>query len=278
MLWSRSTKLAPSPVDLEDRVVADLRCIKCGASLRGQSVNALCPHCGHPCSDSVYGDYLIYSDRAEVDRLDEAAHVVIYGGMLLGVIIAIAMLCMVVYSENVVEAIRRGFDTLWAGVLVSPVIATTGMVLLTRRYSIAYYEAKYFNQRFMIRAGIWAGLVVILACVAAYFRARDFQVVLLAAWATVPSAAFMRGLARLMRRVPNVKLAGFAQVLGGGIWVTGVLSLLFNWLRPLAVEQADWEAPLLALQVLVSCGWLVLGLAGLRLLMVIHRNFLAIRR
>jgi hypothetical protein len=278
MLWSRSTKLAPSPVDLEDRVVADLRCIKCGISLRGQSVNALCQQCGHPCSDSVYGDYLIYSDRTEIDRLDEAARVIIYGGVLLGVIITVAMLCMIASSQSTVEAIRRGFDTLWAGVLLSPVIATTGMVLLTRRYSIAYYEAKYFHRSFFIRAGIWLALALTLAGVAAYFRARDFQVLLLAAWATLPSAAFMKGLARLMRRVPNVKLAGIAQVLASGIWVTGVLSLLFNWLRPLAVARSDWEAPLLSLQVLVSCGWLALGIAGLRLLMVVHRNFQAIRR
>jgi len=278
MLWSRSTKLAPSPVDLDDRVVAELHCIKCGTLLRGEFASGSCPQCGHPCSDSVYGDYLIYSGRAEVDRLDEAARVVIYGGMLLGVIIAIAMLFMVTSSQNVIEAIRRGFDTLWAGVLLSPVIATTGMVLLTRRYSMAYYEAKYFHRRFLIRAGICAGLVLLLAGVAAYFRARDFQVLLLAGWATLPSAAFMRGLARLMRRVPNVKLASFAQALSAIIWVTGVLSLLFNWLRPLGAESADWEAPLLSLQMLVSCGWIGLGIASLRLMMTVHRNFLAIRR
>jgi hypothetical protein len=78
--------------------------------------------------------------------------------------------------------------------------------------------------------------------------------------------------------VPNVKLASFAQALSAIIWVNGVLSLLFNWLRPLGAESADWEAPLLSLQMLVSCGWIGLGIASLRLMMTVHRNFLAIRR
>ncbi len=277
MLWSRTTKLAPSPVDLEDRIVADLRCIKCGIRLQGTSVNGFCPQCGHPCSDSVYGDYLIYSDRAEIERLDEAARVVIYGGVVLGTIIAVAMLSMVTYSANMIDAVRRGFDTLWAGVLVSPVMSTTGMVLLTRRYSVAYYEAKYFHQRVLLRAGAWLAGILIALCVAAYHLPAEFQVLLLAAWATLPSAAFMRGLVRLMRRVPNVKLATYAQVLCAGIWVTGLLSLLFNWLRPMAQNRADWEGPLIALQMVVSIGWLALAIAAFRLLLAIHRNLLAIR-
>jgi len=34
----------------------------------------------------------------------------------------------------------------------------------------------------------------------------------------------------------------------------------------------------LSLQMLVSCGWIGLGIASLRLMMTVHRNFLAIRR
>jgi hypothetical protein len=113
--------------------------------------------------------------------------------------------------------------------------------------------------------------------VTAYFRAREFQIFLLAAWATLPAVAFMRGLVRLLRRVPNVKLAAIAAVIRTCIWLVGVLTLLYNWLRPLGVEHSDWEAPLIALQVLVSVGWIGLGVATLRMLLAVHRNFIAIR-
>ncbi len=277
-MFTRTRQTASAPVDLDDHVVADLRCIRCGMSIQGLSVGGPCTHCGHPCSDSVYGDYLIYSDRAEVERLEEAARLVQYGGMVAGLIMVAAVVGMVVRAGDAVEAIRGAWDGVYAGVMVFPLIGTMGMVLLTRRYSVAYYEAKYFHQRVLIRAGLVVGLVLVALGVAAYYLPRTLQVVLLCAWATLPVVAFLRGVVRLMRRVPNLALAGRAGALGAAVWAAGLLMLLSEVLRPHCPQNADWEAALIALQAFLAAGWIALGAGIYHLLVVIRRGFRQINR
>lgn len=270
--------IAAAPVDLEDRVVADIRCIACGASLQGHPVSEPCASCGHPCSDSVYGDYLIYADQSEIDRLDDAARLLVYSSVVLGLVVTGAVLATVLAAASVEEAIRRGADTLFAGVLVFTVIAVTGIVLLTRRGSVAYYEAKYFHQRTLIKAALVVATVLAALCVAAYYLPQPVEVGLLVAWATVPAILFLRGLGRLMRRVPNVKLASLSRALAVGVAAVGLLTFLFKLVQPLGVNADEWEGPLLALRVVTSLGWIGLGVASFRLLGLIRRNLRAIRR
>ena len=261
-----------------NHIIAATRCIKCGVDLRGASVNEPCPQCGHPCSDSVYGDYLIYSDSAEIERLDEATRLVIYGTAVTGVIIVAAIVAAALMSPSFPDAVRQAYRTLFAGVLIFTVVATTGIVLLTRRCSVAYYEAKYFQVRVMVRAGLITIAVLAAIGVAAAYVPEYVRDVLLVVWATVPAVIFMGGLARLMGRMPNIKLANLARGIRAVVWVLGCLTLICRCFSPHCVGKADWEPLIIAVQLILTLGWIGFGFATFRLLLAIHRNFQAIRR
>jgi len=273
----RSRKATFSPVDIENRIIANIRCVECGTPLRGILVDSPCPQCGHPASDSVWGDYLIYADRARLDRLDEGARIVLYAGVATGVLVGVATIGMVVAAATAEDAIRRAFDTILAGLLVYPVIAITGIMLLTRRYSVAYYEARYFHARTLARAGIATGLSALLVAIGAYYLPHGARCLLVAAWATLPTAAFMRGLSRLLRRVPNLRLAGTARTIAAGICLAGLVTFAAELLRPQAAEHVDWEAPLIATRLLASWAWIGLAVGSLRLMVALRRNFQVIR-
>lgn len=267
-------KVQPSAfVDLTEHIIADVRCIKCGTNLRGQSINQRCPQCGHSASDSVFGDYLIYCERAEIARLDEATRVVIYSAMSLALLFAAAAVLMVAGARSVVDAIQRAYDMLFAGVLVFPVVAATGIVLLTRRHAVAYYEAKYLNRRFVIPAALALVVALALLGLVAHYHPYIVQTCLLIAWGILPPVAFLRGLASLMRRMPNLKLARLAAAIAVGVCLLGGLTLLFMLARPTGMTHPDWEGPLIALQLLTTLGWIGLGIGGLRLLTLIRRSF-----
>ena len=273
-----SKKLASSPVDLDDNIVADLRCIKCGVNLRGCSINDPCQQCGHPTSDSVYGDYLIYSDRSETHRLEDATRLIIYATIVTGLLFVIATPVLVATAPTLIDAIQRAYDMLFTGVLLFPVVAVTGIALLTRRHEAAYYEAKYFNERGMIRAGLIALTALTGLSLAAYYFPHTVQCCLLVAWATVPAAMFFGGLSQLMRRMPNIRLANFSRGICVGVYILGLLTLAFMLLRPRAMDNPNLQGALIALQFLTTWGWLCLGLTSLRLLVLVRRNFHVINR
>ncbi len=274
----RSKRIRQSPVDADERIIVELRCIKCGSGLCGEFLTTPCPQCGHPCSDSVYGDYLIYSESVEIERLQEATRLVIYGGAVLAVVLAAGLVGMVATSTDVIDAARRTYETVFAVILLYSVVSITGIVLLTRRCSLAYYEAAYFHTRGLVRAGLVAVAALGAVAVATHFLPEAVRMCLLALWATVPSALFLRGVAKLMQRAPNIKLARFASRLQRAVWAMGVLTVALGCAQRLSRTDPDWEGVLIALRVIAALGWITVGLAGYRLMTALRRTLAIIRQ
>src|SRR5215470_16430735 len=101
----RRRAISAGPVDIEDRIVGDVLCIECGTSLQGQSVRQPCAACGHSNSDSVYGDFLIYSGPAILKRLDEAATVVISVAAFTGLLGVVVIAGMLLGAQGSLDAI-----------------------------------------------------------------------------------------------------------------------------------------------------------------------------
>jgi hypothetical protein len=250
---------------MDDRIVADVLCNGCGAPLRGLSINEQCSECGHACSDSVYGDYLIYAEQPQVRKLEEGARVVLSALGVLGGLMGLAMVATVTTAAEPDAILQRAYEVLFAGVLLLPIVATTGIALLTSRRSVAYYEAAYLNPRMMIRLGLVFAAMIAVVSVGVVFLPEITQAILLTAWATMPLTMFLRGLASLMRRVPNYKLAQFASGTCAVAYVLGVLTLFFLIARPYTFDDQNWDGFLLALQFFTTTGWIALGIALYRL-------------
>lgn len=265
-------KIADSdPVDSNDIVAADVFCVRCGTNLRGGSVHDPCAACYHPISDSVWGDYLIYSHPAEIKRLVDAATLVIYGASLTAGIVGLALLATLLGVRSFVDGVERSFDMMLAGAMISPVIAGTGVALLTRRHSAAYYRSKFSTFR-----RLWKHLAsvvaIAIACgVTAYFYGWIVQSCLLIAWAAAPAAVFFRGLSRLMHGMPNKKLGAFASALFVCTCLLAVTSLTVRLARPHVVDSADWQGPILALTFVTVLGAGAVGAFGFRLLILARR-------
>lgn len=265
-----AAKRLVAPVDSTDTIIGDVLCIRCGHSLRDQGVNQRCQNCLHPNSDSVYGDYLIHSDRDVVWRLYDTATAVIYGAILVGGLIATATLVSLLSASGAPAAIERVFDMLFTGAMICPILSFVGITLLTRRRYLAYYRARYANRRYALRGimGMATLLTVLVACL--IFMPRSIEVVILVLWTTIPPAMFMHGLVALMRRVPNLSLAGYASAAMLGVCALGVLACTVLLLRPYATVSADWQGALMALTVLTALGGIAMGVACLRLLFMVR--------
>lgn len=261
-----AAKRAVAPVDSNDTITGDVLCIRCGHSLKNQFANQRCQNCLHPNSDSVYGDYLIHSDRDVVWRLYDTATSIIYGALLVGGLIAIATLVSLFSAPSVPASIERAFDMLFTGAMICPILSFVGITLLTRRHYLAYYRARYANRRFVSRSSVVLAILLagVIACT--FFAPRSVEVIVLTGWTTIPPAMFMQGLVGLMRRVPNLKLAGYAGGAMLGVCCLGVLACTVLLLRPLAMGDPDWEGALMALTVLTAVGGIAMGAACLRLL------------
>jgi len=269
-------KNASSPVDVDNRIVIDVRCIKCGTNLRGGSIDDPCPGCHHPTSDSVFGDYLMYAERSETLRLEEASRIVIYTALVPIVIFAFATLANIAVAPSVLDVIQRAYDTLFAALMMFPVVSVTGIALLTSRHAAAYYAAKYWNRRCLITGGIALALIIGALVVVAWTFAHVVRTCVLVAWAALPVLVLLHGLGRLMRRMPNIKLANFARDTCVGVCFLAVFTLIFMLVRPLAVGRPDWYAPLIAMQVITTAGWVALAVVGFRLLVLVRRSLILI--
>ncbi len=262
--------LASSPfeaiLDREDRVIADLLCVRCGKNLRGQVATAACADCGHPISDSVHGDYLIYSDPLMVRTLAVASRLVLYSALLLIGLTGLGLFATVLGSRDVRVIIANSFDVIRFGASIAPLIAAIGLVMLTPRRTLAYYQARLLKPRNV--AWTVAGAIALIAAVSvgAYFAGRIVAIVAVALWIVVPISAFLRAVQRLMQRVPDNRVARLAGTEFVLFIVGGVAALAVLLIREFAAERG-WEDALVGLTFVFCLLSLLLAWRGYLLLL-----------
>jgi len=265
-------------VDAEDRIVSDVLCIKCGRNLRDLFVAQRCPDCGHPASDSVHGDYLIHADREMVKGLADAARLVEYGSAVLGSLMVIALLAVLISAPSLDAAVDSAYDIVFAAAVISPVVAVLGLMLLTSRHTAAYYWARYGKPRALLPFGLLLAFALAILAVANYYFGVIVLQVVSVFWFVVPLAAFLRGLERLMRRVPNNELAAFARATFVGLLAFGVLAIFIILARHWSVADPSWRDSQLAFTAIASLGGLGLGVAAFRLVVGARRTLSSIAR
>lgn len=252
-------------LDREDRVAADLLCVRCGANLRGQSVNDGCANCHHPISDSVHGDYLIYSDPVSVRKLGDAARMVLYGALLLIWLTAIALVGTLFTGHYLPQIINNAFDVMRFGAAIAPVIAAVGLVMLTPRRTLAFHLARLRRPRRMTQMCLLAAFVIAVVCVASYFAANLVAIVGLVLWITIPIGAFLRGVRGLMLRIPDYTLARMANNEFIAFLALGIASFGVLLLREYAFEHG-WEDALVGLTALICTVGVIVAIRGYILL------------
>jgi hypothetical protein len=265
-------------VDAEDRIVADVLCIRCGRSLRDCLLTQPCPACGHPASDSVHGDYLIHSDPQMVRGLADAAQVVEYGAAVLGSLMIMALLVTLVRADDLAAATCTAYEVVFAAAVMSPIIATVGLLLLTTRHSAAFYWARYGHPRALLRLGLLALVVIAVVATATFFFGRIALQLGTVVWVVALPGAFLRGVEHLMRRVPNNQLAAFARATFVGLMMFGALAIAVALLSYGAAEDPSWEEPRLAFTAINALGGLLLGVAVFRLVVRVRRTLSSIAR
>lgn len=265
-------------VDSDDRIVADVLCIRCGHNLRSLLVADRCPNCTHPVSDSVHGDYLIHADRPLVRGLAEAARVVEYGAAILGGLMGLALLAVILSASSLTGVVEPAYNVVFAGAVISPVVATIGLMLLTTRHTAAYYWVRYGNRRAFMRLG--ALFVAVLATIvgsAIYFGSVALHIGTVI-WFVVPLGAFLRGLERLMRRVPNNQLAAFARALLVGLVAFSLLAVVIILIRERAGVDRSLDDSRTAFSAINCAGGVALGVATHQLLVRVRRTLTSIAR
>jgi hypothetical protein len=265
-------------IDADDRIVADVLCIRCGHNLRNLLVSDRCPNCTHPASDSVHGDYLIHADRPMVRGLAEAARVVEYGIAILGGLMGLALLVVLLSARSLTGMVEPAYNVVLVGAVISPVVATIGLILLTTRHTAAYYWVRYGNPRALLRFGLLFTLVLaIIVICAAYFGYVALQIGIVV-WFLVPLGAFYRGLEHLMRRVPNNQLAAYARAMFVGLLAFATLAILIILLHRWSATDRSWEDSRTAFSAINCLGGIGLGVATHQLLVRVRRTLSSIAR
>jgi hypothetical protein len=265
-------------VDAEDRIISDVLCVKCGRNLHDLFVTQRCPDCGHPASDSVHGDYLIHADHEVVRGLADAARVIEYGTGILGGLVCIAVLAALISARSLDAAVDSAYDIIFAGAVISPVLAILGLLLLTARHSAAYYWVRYGNPRGLLRLGLLLVLVLAVIVIARYYFGVIALRIGIVFWFVVPLAAFLRGVERLMRRVPNNQLAAFARAAFVGVLAFGALAILVILLRHWSVNDPSLRDSQLAFAAINALAGLALGVAAFQLVVRVRRTLSSIAR
>lgn len=259
----------PALVDHDDRVVANVYCIRCGRNLKSSGIRERCAHCNHPVSDSVFGDYLVHADREYVKGLAEAARFVRIGSGFLGGLVGFGLLVTLI-TEITQRDLRQGIDSvfqlLFAGAMIAPLLAAVGLATLTNRHTVLYYKTRYFSGGRLkyVCAVALAGLVVFVA--GSHWFGKPVGNLVLCGWAIIPAALFLHRIARLMRRVPDKELAAFAMFAYWGVLICGVALFCVLTLRSKAHEDRTWQDMQVGLTAIYVVGSIALGLGGYRLL------------
>jgi hypothetical protein len=97
-------------------------------------------------------------------------------------------------------------------------------------------------------------------------------------WFVVPLAAFLRGVERLMRRVPNNQLAAFARAAFVGVLAFGALAILVILLRHWSVNDPSLRDSQLAFAAINALAGLALGVAAFQLVVRVRRTLSRIAR
>lgn len=249
-------------------MIASVLCLKCGRELCKQVVGELCAYCRHPISDSVYGDYLIHADRAEVREMAEMARFLRYSFGFLGGLVLIGLVTTIaagIGQRDLREGLADAFNILFAGALIAPVIAFIGVSVLTRRGHLAYYRARYWKQPYILWSSLAFGIVVVGLLIVSVFWDRLVVNLVIALWAATPTAAFLKGLQRLMRRVPDKQLADFANF---AFWCAVFGGLAFYTLLLLRSVPLEWGWGDVQTGMTTICviGCIALAVGGYRLL------------
>jgi len=265
-------------IDADDRIVADVLCVKCGRNLRGFHVADRCFGCNHPASDSVHGDFLIHTDRSLVRAMADAARVVEYGIAILGSLLGLALLAKLLSARDLDDVVYGVYDVIFASAVISPVVGVLGIVLLTMRHSAAYFWARYGNRRTLLRCGLALALGVALLTVAFHYFGEIVLRIALVLWFVLVVGAFLRGIERLMGRVPNKQLASFARATLVGLVAFGVLAILIILLAHWSVTDNSWRDSHLAFSGINCLGGLALGVAGFTLIVRVRRTLWSIAR
>ena len=265
-------------VDADDRIVSDVLCIRCGNNLRDLHVADRCPQCNHPASDSVHGDYLIHADRVMVRGLADAAQVVEYAIAILAALVGLALLASIVTADDMNMLVERAYSIVFAGMVLAPVVATIGLVLLTTRHAAAYYWVRYGNPRAILRMSLLVvlGLTVISLC--GYFIGYIALQISIVIWFVIPLGLFFRGLESLMRRVPNNQLATFSRGMLVGLIGFSVLSIVIIFLRFQCWDDPSWGESLTAFSGINTVGGIGLTIASYQLLARVRRTLFSISR
>ncbi|RMF82986.1 MAG: hypothetical protein D6744_05545, partial [Planctomycetota bacterium] len=221
------------------------------------------------------GDYLVHADREYVRGLADAARFVRIGAGFLGVIVAVAWLLALFTSGDFNTGVDRAFDVLFAGALITPLLAVIGIITLTARRSLAYYRARYGARRQPLWLSL-AGLAVAIGLLVAMLYVGSIVAhVLLTVWTVAPLAVFLKGLASLLARVPHKVLATFARMAYAGVLLAG--PLLFGILT-LRRAGSDWTDVRIGSEIIA----VILGIAGAialyRLLLLVERQLLRAAR
>ncbi len=265
------------PVGTDDRIRGRVFCVECGADLRGKLISALCD-CGHTVTDSVYGDFLMYQEQRDLRRLNGALGLLQYVGIALVALVGLGVISAVRASASAEQAVEGIFDVIFSVTLLTPLPATLGITLVTRKRSLAYYRARYGDNRFLaIATGALAILIVLLVFVPDSYR-KAFKHTLLVAFAAVPSLIFLIGFSRLMRHMPH---RGLAALSFGAFVATCVLAAL-AWgvliLRPVSQDSYNTGGLVLTLSglaILISLG---VAAATIRMLIKARRSVAAYAR
>ncbi len=266
------------PVDVENTVVAVRYCAKCGLNLRGRPADGQCPTCGYSIHDSVYGRYVVDSDRSEARELLDGANVVLYPVGLVSGLTALGMLTTLLGARDFPNAVEDVFNVGLFFATLGSIVAATGIVLLTDRHPMAYYRARYGNLGFLLKLA--AGLVGLAAALIAAGRycPRPCWQVLHLAFFTIPSCIFLSRLQALMRRLPNLLLARYAKVAYRLTCVLAAAALAIVLLRPLAYSHVSLSGFVTALTLLAVTLGLVLLIWVMRLLLLVRKALLWICR
>jgi hypothetical protein len=185
------------PVDVYKRVISNRYCIKCGANLRGQSVEAACPGCRHPIYDSIYEAFLVDAPAEESRRLYAMSPIVLYP---MGVLAGLTGLWMVLTIRSAIaagslsQAIDGLFDVVLLCAMLFAVVALVGAFVFAGRRSAAYYLARLGDPAFLVRAGI-VTVVVLVAIVVLW--SPLIQSLVQVGFAAGPTAYFLQRLAHL---------------------------------------------------------------------------------
>jgi hypothetical protein len=264
------------PVAADKRVVAAKFCIKCGGDLRGLSIEDRCPTCRHPIYDSVYGGYLIDASPKEPRRLHEMSNVVYYPALFLGGLAAIMILAELASARSFADAVVRVFDVGLFCAMLSLLVALVGIAVFTGRHSAEYYRARYVNLRFLVPAAVLFVLGATALGLILYYGGYYAQAVVQVAVAACPAAVFLQRLSNLMRRVPNKKLATFANLALALTCALAAAALAFLALDHFAPPGSDLFGFKIALAFIADLGGIGLGMATLRLLFLARRTLRAI--